>query len=218
MSSGRFDTLLNQVQGKIEALNNISNDFNNMPSLDKKRQAVARSKRDFTTMQNNCREMERLIQTMPVRDREFFSSDLSQCQEEIERLSVRFEALDAELQKLIAEEEERIRNGEGLDPELAEATRKLGQSAMSKMNVALGLGNTIIAGQNKQKEMLAEDMQRLDNISNNVDRTQQLADTGLAKAKAMFKRALIQGFCSWAMDVILLGVLIVIIVWRLGYL
>jgi hypothetical protein len=77
MSNGLFDELLNQVQELIENLENQAQEFPTMPTLYQKCQAIAMSNRDFWTMQNSLTEMEDLIQTMPLRDGEFFAQALT---------------------------------------------------------------------------------------------------------------------------------------------
>jgi hypothetical protein len=89
MSDGCFGQLLNQVQGYIENLENQGQEFPPMPTLNQKRQAIAMSNRDFRTMQNSLTEMERLIQTMPLRDRESFAQDLRSCRTSITKLRAR---------------------------------------------------------------------------------------------------------------------------------
>ena len=217
MSGGRFDTLLNQVQGRIEALENISKDFPKMPTLDQKRQSMARSKRDFTTMNNNLAEMERLIQTMPVRDREFFAGDLASCRESISELKRTFEALDVQLQKEIKEEEEKMKNGGDLDAELVESTRrKMGGVLMGLNDIAATSKDTIKA-QEQTKSTLQEDRSILGNVNNNAHKIDDLADSGLKKAGRMLKRAICTGCLTWTINVLLMVALGVIIAWKLHF-
>lgn len=218
MSSGRFDTLLNQVQGRIEALENISKDFGSMPTLDQKRQSMARSKRDFTTMQNNLAEMERLIQTMPVRDREFFSGDLASCRESISQLKRTFEALDVQLQKEIEEEEERIKNGGDLDADLVESNRRKIGNVMANINAAVGSGKDTLKTQEQTMSTLQEDRALINNVNNNLDDIDNEAAKGLAKAGAMIRRAICTGCLTWTVNVLLIAVLGTVIAWKLGFL
>jgi chromosome segregation ATPase len=217
MSTGRFDQLLNQVQGRIENLENQAQEFPTMPSLDQKRQAIARSNRDFNTMQNSLTEMERLIQTMPLRDREFFAQDLTGCRTAISELKTRYEALDEQLQQLIREEEARIAAG-GLDAELVESNRQKAAGVMDNLNFAIATGNDTLRTQEHTMGTLAEDRALLGHVNANLDTIDNEADTGLARASRMFRRAMLNGVVTWIINILLFIILAVVLAWKFGLL
>jgi chromosome segregation ATPase len=217
MSSGRFDQLLTQVQGRIETLENQAREFSSMSTLDQKRQTVARSKRDFTTMQNNLTEMERLIQTMPLRDREFFSQDLGSCRESINQLKDTFGGLEVELQRLIKEEEDRIKAG-GLDADLVESNRQKIGGVMDTINLAMKTNQDTLKTQEHTMGTLQDDRARLGNVNQNLDTIDNEADKGLARAGRMLKRALMNGVVTWTSNVLLFLILGVCVAWKFGLL
>lgn len=215
MSGGRFDTLLNQVQSRIETLENISNEFGRMGSLDQKRGAIARSQRDFTTIQNNITEMERLIQTMPVRDREFFSTDLDQCKESRDNLKQTYKKLDEQLQIEIANA--KAREAEGLDSELVQRNKEKGLGVLGTLNATVAVNQDTINTQENTKATLAEDRALFNKIDNNLTDIDGEAEKGFKAGGRMMVKAIINGFASYVIIVILLGVLVVCILWRFTY-
>jgi chromosome segregation ATPase len=215
MSSGRFDQLLAQVQGRIETLENQAREFSSMSTLDQKRQTVARSRRDFATMQNNLTEMERLIQTMPLRDRDFFAQDLGSCRESINQLKDTFQALEVELERLIKEEEDRIAAG-GLDADLVESNRQKIGGVMDSINLAMKTNQDTLRTQEHTMGTLQDDRARLGNINGNLDVIDNEADKGFARAGRMLRRALLNGVVTWTINFLLLCILGVCLAWKFG--
>ena len=162
--------------------------------------------------------MERLIQTMPVRDREFFSGDLASCRESISQLKRTFEALDVQLQKEIEEEEERIKNGGDLDADLVESNRRKIGNVMANINAAVGSGKDTLKTQEQTMSTLQEDRGLINNVNNNLDDIDNEAAKGMAKAGAMIRRAICTGCLTWTVNVLLIAVLGTVIAWKLGFL
>jgi ferritin len=218
MSSGRFDQLLAQVQGRIETLENQAREFSSKSanvSLDQKRQTVARSKRDFATMQNNLTEMERLIQTMPKRDRDFFIQDLTSCRESVNQLKETFAGLEVELQRLIKEEEDRIKAG-GLDADLVEANRQKIGSGMAQINAISRINQDTMKTQDHTMATLQEDRTIQGHIAQTLEDIDDEAATGLARGGRMLRRALLNGVVTWTINFLLFLILGVCLAWKFG--
>jgi hypothetical protein len=215
MSSSRFDQLLTQVQGRIETLENQAREFSSRSSLDQKRQTVARSKRDFATMQNNLTEMERLIQTMPMRDRDFYVQDLSSCRESVNQLRETFAGLEVELERLIKEEEARVQAG-GLDADLVESNRQKLGGVMALVNTAIRVNQDTMKTQDHTMATLQDDRATLGHVNRTIDGIDDEAATGLARGKRMFRRALLNGCITWTINVLLFLILGVCVAWKFG--
>lgn len=213
MASGsRFDTLLNQVQGKLDTCENIKDEFPTM-ELDQKKSSVSRGLRDLNNINNNITEMERLIQTMPARDREFFSQDIITCRDSHKTLMAAFAKMDEETKRLILIAEANKRNGADQDT-LNRTAAKL-DNANSNLAKAIGLGGQVLAGQDKAMNTLQSDRQALGRIDNNVDNI--IDETGKANALSneMIRRMKCINCIVWILVLIFAGVLGVLIWMRI---
>jgi superfamily II RNA helicase len=217
MASGRFDTLLSQVQGRLEVLDNQAKEFASK-SLDMKRQMVGRSVRDFANIDNTLKEMERLIQTMPQRDHDFFKEDLAMCQDQIPELKRLYEGFTEEVEQLEREEQARIARGEALDANLVEDNRQKIGGVLGDLNFAIASGNDTLKTQEHTMGVLAEDRDALGRVNSNLDVIDNEAAVGLAAAGRMLKRAMLNGVVTWTINILLVAILIVVLVWKLGFL
>lgn len=208
MSGNRFDTLLSQVQTRLEVLENTSKNFPTM-SLDNKRQAMSRSKRDITTLQNNLNEMARLIQTMPQRDKEFFQSDLNDCHDSFAEIQDQFKAMDEELQRLLVEEREHPT--EGLDADLVAENNARAKNILADLNGTLAIGKDTIATQEHTKGTLAEDRILLQHTSDNLYEIDNEAEKGYKAAGRMVMRGLMNKGITWGICVLLVIILAIIL-------
>ncbi|OHT10119.1 hypothetical protein TRFO_20774 [Tritrichomonas foetus] len=211
--SGRFETLSNQVQSRLETLERVSKEYGAMRDLDQKRQVVTRSKRDITTLQNNLMEMGRLIQTMPQRDREFFKTDLEQFQEQYDQIKQAFVGIDKQLQEDIKKAEEEGENG-GLDAELLQKNKQGALNILGMMNNIQAVNKDTIKTQDHSKDTLAEDRALLNNVSNNLDAIDGEAAKGLARGSAMLRRGIMNGILSWALAIFFIAAFVVSFYWR----
>lgn len=213
MSSRRFDGLLAQTHGRLDALQVISQEWPGIKVLDDRREAMARWNRDRRTVNNDCLEMERLIQMMPPKDRDFCESDRDDCRLKLENLEVQFAAFDEQLKAQIAELKSRPPD---FDEEYDRETRNIKRSGGNKMAAALAIGNSVLNEQNKAQNMLAEDRQIMENIDGNLDNIDGHVATSGARARAMLIRAFCQGCFVWMVNVLLTGSLVTILLWKAG--
>lgn len=200
--SGRLDTLTNQVQMRLETLNNIQKDWEGMP-LDQKRGAMSRYRREINTIQNNITEMERLIQILPVREREFFATDLAQCRDEFRNKSDAMPRYQQELEKLIQEEEERKANG--VDEDLALQDLEDANTALGDLRQAAKIGQNVLDTQDHISSTLADDRGRLQNVDNNLDVIDNEAEKGYKRGSRMYRRQLIMTIGLWLFVVLFAG-------------
>jgi Mg2+ and Co2+ transporter CorA len=100
-----FRRILVLFQNCVSSLENRANDFSTMPALDQKRQVIAGSNREFSTMQDSLTSMQRVIKMIPLRNREPFEQTVARCRKVITELRARFAPVDEELQRLIRDEE-----------------------------------------------------------------------------------------------------------------
>ena len=212
MSGNRFDSLLTQVQTRLEVLENTANEFPSM-SLDQKRQAMSRSRRDITTLQNNLAEMGRLIQTMPQRDKEFFQADLNSSHDSFTQIQSRYNALNEELQKLILEEREKPQGG--LDADLVMANNAKQKDILANLNGVIAINKDTISTQDHTKNTLAEDRKLLEHTNDNLYQIDNEADKGLAAAGRMIKRGLLNKGITWGICFILAVVLALILYFKM---
>ena len=212
MSGNRFDSLLSQVQTRIEVLENTAKNFPTM-SLDSKRQAMSRSKRDMTTLQNNLNEMARLIQTMPQRDKEFFQADLNESHDAFAEIQERYKAMDEELQRLIVEEREKP--SEGLDADLVAENNAKAKNILADLNGTLAVGKDTIATQEHTKGTLAEDRVLLQHTSDNLFEIDNEAEKGYKAAGRMLMRGLMSKGITWGICVLLIIILGIILFLKL---
>ncbi|EAY13776.1 hypothetical protein TVAG_467910 [Trichomonas vaginalis G3] len=205
MASGsRFDTLLNQVQSKLDTLENAKDEYPTM-ELDQKKTAVSRGLRDLNTINNNITEMERLIQTMPMRDREFFTQDIVTCRDTYKTLVPAYAKMDEETKRLILIAEQQKRDG--VDQDTLNRTAAKLDNANSNLSKAIGLGGQVLNGQEKSMNTLAQDRQALGRIDNGVDNI--IDETGKANklSDEMIRRNKCINAITWIMVVIFLGII-----------
>ncbi|KAH0793585.1 hypothetical protein GPJ56_002632 [Histomonas meleagridis] len=207
--SNRFDSLLNQVQTRLEVLENTASEFGSM-KLDQKRQAVSRSRREIQTIRNNLAEMARLIQTMPQRDKEFFQTDLTSCQDSFQQIQVRYDALNDALQKEIESAKQAGEEG-GIDEDLARSNHQKGMEILATLNNTIATNKDTLNTQEHTKNTLAEDRKLLEHTSDNLYQIDNEADKGLAAAGRMIKRGLMNKGITWGICVVLAIILAVIL-------
>ena len=200
--SGRLDTLTNQVQMRLDTLNNIQKDWESMP-LEQKRGAMSRYRRELNTIQNNITEMERLIQIMPVREREFFAADLAQCRDDYRNKSDALPSYQEELERLIQEDEEKRLNG--VDEDLALQDLEKAQGALADLQQATKIGQEVLDTQDHIASTLADDRGRLKNVDNNLDAIDNEAEKGFKRGSRMYKRQILITTCIWFLVVIFAG-------------
>lgn len=211
--TGRFETLSNQVQSRLDALDNVVSDYPKLQSLDQKRQVVSRSKRDIQTLQNNLMEMGRLIQTMPQRDRDFFKADLENYQDQFDGMKTTFSGIDKQLQDEIAKAAEDAENG-GLDEELLMKNKQGALNVLSQISGVIAVNNDTIKTQENSKSTLAEDRSLLNNVSNNLDDIDNEAEKGLSRGSRMARRAIMNGILSWTLAAVFIVAFVVVVIWR----
>lgn len=212
--TGRFETLSNQVQSRLDALDNVVNEYSKLQTLDQKRQVVSRAKRDIQTLQNNLMEMGRLIQTMPQRDRDFFKADLDNYQGQYDGMKTTFAGIDKQLQDEIAKAAEDAENGAGLDEELLMKNKQGALNVLSQISGVIAVNNDTIKTQENSKSTLAEDRNLLNNISNNLDDIDNEAEKGLSRGSRMARRAIMNGILSWTLACVFIVAFVVVVLWR----
>lgn len=212
--TGRFETLSNQVQSRLDALDNVVSEYPKLQTLDQKRQVVSRAKRDIQTLQNNLMEMGRLIQTMPQRDRDFFKADLENYQGQYDGMKTTFAGIDKQLQDEIAKAAEDAANGEGLDEELLMKNKQGALNVLSQISGVIAVNNDTIKTQENSKSTLAEDRSLLNNVSNNLDDIDNEAEKGLSRGSRMARRAIMNGILSWTLAAVFIVAFVVVIIWR----
>lgn len=168
-----------------------------------KKAAVSRALRELNNCQGNITEMERLIQTMPVRDREFFTEDVVACRDSQKQLLAEFNKFDEEVKRLILIEE--AQRNQGLDGDLARRTNQQLTAANSNFDKAIGIGGQVIDGQNRAMGTLLEDREHLKNIDNTTDKIIDETEKANKFANTMLGRAFFNGFIAW----IIVGILAV---------
>jgi len=202
MATGsRFDTLLNQVQSRLGSLENTKDEFEQM-TLDQKRQTIQRSKREIDQIQNNITEMERLIQTMPMRDRQFFTKDLLTFRDSHREMIGIFANFENEVQRLTLLE--KAKKEESLNREQLERDNQRLSGLNSNLSKATELASDTLATQDNTMSVLAEDREILGHIDNNLDIIDEEADTGLAHASKLLRNACFNGFLTWTIVVLLI--------------
>jgi hypothetical protein len=96
-----FHQILDRFQNCMWSLEYRAYDFSTMPTLDQKRQAIAGSNRQFSTMQDSLTNMECVIKMTPLQNPESFEQTLARWRTLITELRAQFAAFDEELQRLI---------------------------------------------------------------------------------------------------------------------
>jgi hypothetical protein len=83
-----------------------------------------------------------------------------------------------------------------------------GQRAQGQLAEAITIGREVVAEQERQLGVLADDAQRLDGIQRNVEGIDAEAEGGLARLKRMWWRALLHKLVGWVVVAVLLGLLV----------
>mgnify|MGYP001155918006 CR=1 FL=1 len=211
--TGRFETLSNQVQSRLDTLERTIKEYDSLQLLDQKKQVVSRSKRDIQTIQNNLLEMGRLIQTMPQRDRDFFKTDLEDAQNTFDSLKTDFSGVEAKLQDEIKKAEEAGANG-GLDEELLMKNKQGAINVLASISSIMAVNNNTIKTQENSKNTLAEDRSLLNNVENNLTDIDGEANKGLERGKRMARRAIMNGVLSWTLACLFIALFVVVVIWR----
>jgi hypothetical protein len=152
---------------------------------------------------------------MPAREREFFVQDLTSCRESLNQLKETFAGLEVELERLIKEEEARIQAG-GLDADLVESNRQKLGDVMGLVNTAVRVNQDTMKTQDHTMSTLEEDLATIARVMRTLDEIDAEAETGLARGKRMFRRALFNGWITWTINVLLFLILGVCVVWKFG--
>ena len=210
MASGsRFDSLLNQVQNRLDVLESSKDQYPNV-DLDRQKTLVSHGLRDLNQCQGNITEMERLIQTMPMRDREFFKQDIDSCRESHKQLLAEFNKMDEEVKRnvLLAKKN----RDQGLDMDLVARTGQKLDATNSNLDKAINIGGNVVNGLNKAQGTLASDREALGRIDANVDNV--IAETQKANgiANGLKFRQFINSFISYIVAGILFC-LIILFAW-----
>ncbi|EAY08541.1 hypothetical protein TVAG_487680 [Trichomonas vaginalis G3] len=201
MANGsRFDALLNQVQSKLDQLENAKEEFESY-DLEQKKNTVSRGLRELNQCQNNIMEMDRLVQTMPMRDREFFVQDIATCKSSHKNLLVAYNKLDEEVKRLILIDE--AQRNSGVDQDSLNRTAAKLDNANQNLSEAISLGGKVIAGQEKAMNTLAEDRQALVRIDKNVDNIMDETSKANKLANSMCGRACLNGSLAWIIALLL---------------
>lgn len=211
--TGRFETLSNQVQSRLDTLERTIKEYDSLQLLDQKKQVVSRSKRDIQTIQNNLLEMGRLVQTMPQRDRDFFKTDLEDAQNTFDSLKTDFSGVEAKLQDEIKKAEEAGANG-GLDEELLMKNKQGAINVLANISSIMAVNNNTIKTQENSKNTLAEDRSLLNNVDNNLTDIDGEAHKGLERGKRMARRAIMNGVLSWTLACLFIALFVVVVIWR----
>jgi hypothetical protein len=214
MSGGRFDTLLSQVQARLEALETLTTGMPTAPA-DTLRTSLVQGKRHLVTIENNVKEMERLIQTMPLRDREFFQADLVACRDGLSQQKARMDALEPEVRRRIAEDVKR-RQELGPDIDLVMGTRDGIDQLQATLNNGIAINKDTIQSQEHTTAVLADDRQRLGHIQSNLDVIDGEAEKGFGRAARMLIRQVCMGWGAWLIDILLFCVLVIVLLAKLG--
>ena len=216
MASGsRFDTLLNQVQSRLDTLETTGDELKSptvdqtMP-LDQQKSAVSRGLRELNQCQSNITEMERLIQTMPMRDREFFTQDIVSCRDTHRKLVADYNKYDEEVKRKVLLWQARV--NQGLDGDMIARTGQKLDAANSNLDKAIAIGGDVLNGMDHAQSTLASDREALGRIDKNVDNIIAETEKANGLTNSMLGRALCNGILSWIIVVILLG-LIALFVW-----
>lgn len=214
MANGsRFDALLSQVHSRLDQLDNTKDEFESY-DLEQKKNAVSRGLRELNQCQNNITEMDRLIQTMPMRDREFFTQDIKTCRESHKALLQAYNKMDEEVKRLILIAEAQKRSG--ADQDLLNRTAAKLDNANSNLSKAIGLGGQVIAGQEKAMNTLQEDRQALVRIDRNVDNIIDETSKANKLANSMLGRACLNGCLAWIIVFLLACVIGALIYMRIA--
>ena len=214
MASGsRFDSLLNQVQSRLDTLETSAEelkkpDIDTLMPLETQKSTVSRGLRELNQCAGNITEMERLIQTMPMRDREFFTQDIVTCRDTHKKLQAEYNKFDEEVKRkvLLAQ----AQKNQGLDGDMVARTGQKLDAANSNLDKAIGIGGQVLDGMDHAQNVLAEDREALGRINKNVDNIMAETDKANGFANSMMGRMLCNGIISWII-VALLGILIVVL-------
>lgn len=214
MASGsRFDSLLNQVQSRLDTLETSAEelkkpDIDTLMPLETQKSTVSRGLRELNQCAGNITEMERLIQTMPMRDREFFTQDIVSCRDMHKKLQAEYNKFDEEVKRkvLLAQ----AQKNQGLDADMVARTGQKLDAANSNLDKAIGIGGEVLDGMDHAQDVLQQDREALGRINTNVDNIMAETDKANGFANSMIGRAFCNGIISWII-VVLLGVLIVVI-------
>ena len=197
----RFDTLLNQVQRRLETIENMCDEFSQI-SLDQKKQTIPKGNRELQIVQTNISEMEKLIQTMPMRDREFFTEDLLNCRDSHSKLTNKIKEFDEEVQRLILLD--KAKREESLNREQLERDNQILTGIHDNLELEKKLGSDTLSTKDETLNTLAEDREHLENIDTNIDIIDEEAEKGLAAAGRMLKRAFFNGCITWSIVILLI--------------
>lgn len=211
MASGsRFDSLLNQVQTRIDQLESMHAEYPQY-NLQQKKYCVTSGIKDLNQCQGYLSEMEKLLLSMPMRDRNFFSDDVSSVKNDINRLRDIYEKYETEVKREVLLEE--AQKNQGLDLDTVQRTNANLKNANKNLDDALNIGQGILESQDKVKETIVDDRKHLENIDNNVDGVIGEADIASHRLREMAKTACLNGTCSWFFTVVLVivdvGILLV---------
>jgi flagellar biosynthesis GTPase FlhF len=192
----RLETAFVDIETEIQKLNNHMRSLDGrLPSQRQPLEAEIES--SLGALETRLNKLDSETRNVPVKDRDFFKGEISNFRQQCNQI-----ANELRNKRQAAANNPNLRQGEQ-----ALRNQKRSQDVTENLDEAIRIGNDTITTGNVTMTTLLEDKQRLDHISENLDIIDGESGTGLARARAMAKRACFNGCIAWVIVVLLLALM-----------
>lgn len=195
-ATAKLDDMITQAETAIDTIHNDIARLDGLP-FEQRRNLDADIDRKIGNLEQILNKMTSDLRTIPSQSKEYYESeiknyrsDLAKCQEEMR--SKRLAAANDPNMRQQAQMQSNLERTQGINNQLDEAIR---------------IGNATNTTAAAIQTTLVDDRRHLENIDSNLDHIENEAEVGESRAKAMIRRACINGFISWFIVVLLVALL-----------
>ena len=191
------DSLIDDIQKHLETLEAALNSYSRSSDPTSKQDSLQRAQREITYIDPKLQQLDNSLKR---------AGDAEEYQDEVDSIKTDFR----NFKTTYTRNNEEFQRTQSQAQAYQQGNQKL-SGANEKLKSAINDGRETNDVLKQDLLTLEDDRRHLESIDSNVDEIDRQADTGIARAKRMLRRACFHKFIAWIIVVVLFAVLIIIL-------